>query len=90
LRLNARYRAAYEADETPQKAFASRDRHCDEEQKTVCVKYVEEKFFAEKISNNISENWVVITTRTTLSLFSFLSLILFGYRERVLDFFQPI
>jgi hypothetical protein len=73
LRLNARYRAAYEADETPQKAFASRDRHCDEEQKSVCVKEVEEKFF-EKISNNISENWVVITTRTMYSLSSLFSL----------------
>jgi|TARA_B110000483_G_scaffold166223_1_gene196679 hypothetical protein len=45
LRLNARDRAAYEADETPQKAFASRDRHCDE-QMSVCVKKVEK--FLEK------------------------------------------
>jgi len=55
LRLNARYRAAYEADETPQKAFASRDRHCDEEQKSVCVKYVEEKFFRKNKQQHFRE-----------------------------------
>jgi hypothetical protein len=32
LRLNARDGAAYEANETPQKAFASRDRHSEEEE----------------------------------------------------------